>query len=234
MFTGLVEETGCVLALAENKTAWRLRVRARQVRVGLRVGDSLAVNGCCLTVAQRARGALEFDLLEETLRRTNLGDLQKNSPVNLERSVARAGRFGGHFVTGHIDCAGTVKVFRRVGKNYYLRVGFPKKFGRYVAEKGSITIDGVSLTIAEVGTATLAVWLIPHTLKATNMGSLKPGARVNLEFDLLAKYAERQAPKRADRPMKTLGDLVRRMREIGGPPIVRPPQLPDEIRARLK
>ncbi len=196
MFTGLVEETGCVLALAENKAAWRMRVRARRVRPGLRVGDSLAINGCCLTVARRARGALEFDLLEETLRRTNLGDLRKNAPVNLERSVAREGRFGGHFVTGHIDCAGTVKVFRQVGKNYYLRIGFPKKFGRFIVEKSSIAIDGVSLTIAEAGATTLAVWLIPHTLKVTNLSRLKPGARVNLEFDLLAKYAESLNAKR--------------------------------------
>ena len=192
MFTGLVEEMGRVLGLAENKTAWRLRLRARKVRPGLRIGDSLAVNGCCLTVARRTKGALEFDLLEETLRRTNLGELKKGSPVNLERSVARNGRFGGHFVTGHIDCAGVVKIFRREGKNYYLRVAFPRKFGLYVAEKGSITIDGVSLTIAEAGAATLAVWLIPHTLAVTNLGDLTPGARVNLEFDLLAKYAAKR------------------------------------------
>ena len=193
MFTGLVEETGCVLGLAEEKTAWRLSVRAKKVRAGLRMGDSLAVNGCCLTVARWGKGALEFDLLEETLRCTNLGGLKKDSPVNLERSVARNGRFGGHFVTGHIDCAGLVKIFRREGKNHYLRVAFPKKFVRLVAEKGSITIDGVSLTIAEAGTASLAVWLIPHTLAVTNLGELRPGARVNLEFDLLAKYAQRRA-----------------------------------------
>jgi len=193
MFTGLIEETGSVLGLAESKTAWRLRLRARQVLPGLRVGDSLAVNGCCLTVARKTRAALEFDLLEETLRRTNFGDLRMNSPVNLERSVARNGRFGGHFVTGHIDCAGVVKIFRRVGKNYYLRVAFPKKFSNLVVEKGSIAIDGVSLTIAEAGSSSLVVWLIPHTLAVTNMHALKPGARVNLEFDLLAKYALKRA-----------------------------------------
>ena len=228
MFTGLVEETGEVLGLAEKKAAWCLCVRARRVRSGLRVGDSLAINGCCLTVARSARGTLEFDLLEETLRRTNLGDLRKGSPVNLERSVARNGRFGGHFVTGHIDCAGVVKVFRRAGKNYYLRVGFPKKFGGLVVEKGSIAIDGVSLTVAEAGAATLAVWLIPHTLAVTNLGKLKAGARVNLEFDLLAKYAGRAALPRAGRPIKTLGDLARHIKEIGGEPIVRPPQPPAE------
>jgi len=189
MFTGLVEETGKVLALAEHKAAWRLRLRARQVLRGLRVGDSLAVNGCCLTVARKACGVLSFDLLEETLRRTNLGELKPSEGVNLERSVAHDGRFGGHFVTGHIDCAGEVRAFRRTGKNYHLKVAFPKKFGRLVVEKGSIAIDGVSLTVAERGAASLAVWLIPHTLKLTNLAALKPGTRVNLEFDLLAKYA---------------------------------------------
>lgn len=191
MFTGLVEETGQVLGLAENKTAWRLRVRAKKVLRGLRLGDSIAVNGCCLTVAGKKSGALEFDLLDETLRRTNLGDLAKDSPVNLERSVAHDGRFGGHFVTGHIDCAGVVKAFRRSGKNYYLQISFPKKFGKWVVEKGSIAIDGVSLTVAEAGATSLATWLIPHTLKVTNLDRLKPDARVNLEFDLLAKYAEK-------------------------------------------
>jgi riboflavin synthase len=191
MFTGLVEETGTLLSLTENKAAWRLRLRARRILAGLRLGDSVAVNGCCLTVAKKSRTALEFDLLEETLRRTNLGEAGQGARLNLERSVARNGRFGGHFVTGHIDCVGVVKIFKRSGKNYYLRVAFPKKFGKFVAEKGSITINGVSLTIAEVGAANLAVWLIPHTLKLTNLDTLKPGSLVNLEFDLLAKYAER-------------------------------------------
>ncbi len=193
MFTGLVEEAGRVLDLAEKKSAWRLRLRAKKILRGLRVGDSVAVNGCCLTVSGKTNGVLAFDLLEETLRRTNLGDLHKDSLVNLERSVARNGRFGGHFVTGHIDCTGIVKTFRRSGKNYHLLVSFPKKLHKFAAEKGSITIDGVSLTIAEVGSTHLTVWLIPHTLKLTTLSSIKPNVRVNLEFDLLAKYAERMA-----------------------------------------
>jgi riboflavin synthase len=195
MFTGLIEEAGAVVDLAENKTAWRLRVRARKVLPSLRVGDSLAVNGCCLTVAKKARGGLEFDLLEETLRRTNLGDLRPGARVNLERSLPAKGRYGGHFVTGHIDCAGVVKVFERRGKNHYLRVAFPKEFSGLIVEKGSIALDGVSLTIAGAARTTLAVWLIPHTLAATNLGALKVGSRVNLEFDLLAKYLQRMTPQ---------------------------------------
>jgi riboflavin synthase len=196
MFTGLVEETGQVLSLAEKLAAWRLRLRARAVLPRLRVGDSLAVNGCCLTVARRARGVLEFDLLEETLHRTNLGDLRPGARVNLERSVARDGRFGGHFVTGHIDTAGVVASCARRGKNVLLRVRFPAKFSKLVVEKGSIAIDGVSLTVAEAARASLAVWLIPHTLAATNLQDLRPGAHVNLEFDLLAKYLVRLAQKK--------------------------------------
>lgn len=191
MFTGLVEETGTFLNLTEKKSVWSLRLRARRIQPGLRLGDSVAVNGCCLTVTKKTPTVLEFDLLEETLRLTNLGALTKGSRLNLERSVARNGRFGGHFVTGHIDCVGTVKVFNRIGKNFYLQVAFPKKFAKYVAPKGSITINGVSLTIAEVGAASLAVWLIPHTLKLTNLNLLQADSKVNLEFDLLAKYAER-------------------------------------------
>lgn len=195
MFTGLVEETGTVLGLVESKSTWRLRVRARKVLRGIKIGDSLAVNGCCLTVARKTATALEFDLLEETLRRTNLGELKSGSPLNFERSVARHARFGGHFVTGHIDCAGVVKTFKRAGKNFYLKVSFPGKFGGLVVEKGSIAMDGVSLTVAEAGRAWLAVWLIPHTLAVTNLHALRPGARVNLEFDLLAKYALRETGK---------------------------------------
>jgi len=191
MFTGIVEETGEVVAQTGKGGAWRLRVRARKIVRGLRLGDSVAVNGCCLTVAAKVRRVVSFDLLEETLRRTDLGALRAGSRVNLERSMKAGGRFGGHFVSGHIDCAGVVKVFERRGKNFYLRVGFPKKFGGLVVEKGSIAIAGVSLTVAEAGRTTLAVWLIPHTLAVTNFGALKAGARVNLEFDLLAKYAGR-------------------------------------------
>jgi riboflavin synthase len=192
MFTGIVEATGRVARLAERGPAWRLAVRAGPAARGVRLGDSVAVNGCCLTVARRAGVALEFALLEATLRRTNLGALGSGAPVNLERSLAAGGRFGGHFVTGHIDCAGVVKQFERRGKNFFLRVGYPRKFAPLVVEKGSIAVDGVSLTVAEAGAATLAVWLIPHTLKVTNLGALSPGARVNLEFDLLAKYLRRQ------------------------------------------
>jgi riboflavin synthase len=191
MFTGLVEEAGEVVELSERASAWRLRVRARAVLPGLRTGDSIAVNGCCLTVAQKNGKVLTFDLLEETLRRTALGELAPGRRVNLERSLRADARLGGHFVSGHIDAAGKIEAFEQRGKNFYLRVRFPKKFGKFAVEKGSIAIDGVSLTIAEAKSSTLSVWLIPHTLAVTNLGDLQPGDRVNLEFDLLAKYLDR-------------------------------------------
>jgi len=191
MFTGIVEETGKVLALAPDPAGFRLRIQAAATAKSARLGDSVAVNGCCLTVAARQRNILQFDLLEETLRCTNLGDLRPGSQVNLEQSLPANGRFGGHFVSGHIDVAGKITAMKREGKNYLLRVSFPKHFGTLVVAKGSIAIDGVSLTVAGAGAASLSVWLIPHTLKVTNLGALKPGVRVNLEFDLLAKYLER-------------------------------------------
>jgi riboflavin synthase len=195
MFTGIVEETGRVLVLAEQSEGWRLRVRAGSTVRTARLGDSVAVNGCCLTVAARKNGVLEFDLLEETLRCTALGELRKGSCVNLEQSMRADGRFGGHFVSGHIDVAGIMRILQRRGQNFYLRVSFPRQFADLVVEKGSIAIDGVSLNVAEAGTTFLSVWLIPHTLKVTGLGGLRAGARVNLEFDLLAKYLARMTRK---------------------------------------
>jgi riboflavin synthase len=191
MFTGIVEETGRVQALVERPEGWRLRVRAGNSARTARLGDSVAVNGCCLTMVARKSGVLEFDLLEKTLRCTALGELRKGSHVNLEQSMRADGRFGGHFVSGHIDAAGIVQILQRRRQNFYLRVSFPKQFANLVVEKGSIAIDGVSLTVAEAGTTFLSVWLIPHTLKVTGLGRLQAGARVNLEFDLLAKYLAR-------------------------------------------
>lgn len=191
MFTGIVEEKGTVVSFAPGAKAWRLRLAAAGVRAGLAIGDSLAVNGCCLTVAAQGPAALEFDLLEETKRLTNLGDLQPGAGVNLERSLRFDGKVGGHFVSGHIDGCGTIEVFEPRGQDHYLRVRTPAGGGRYIVHKGSIAIDGVSLTVAEIADDTFAVWLIPHTLAVTNLGEKRPGQRVNLEYDLLGKYVEK-------------------------------------------
>lgn len=191
MFTGIVEETGEVLSLTEETSSWRLVIRAKLVLSDLGIGDSLACNGCCLTVAKIDGDTLEFDLLDETLRLTSLAGVKPGSLINLERSLAANGRFGGHVVSGHVDATGEILAFEPRGKNYYLRVSVPSEFLHYLVYKGCIAIDGMSLTVAEVHDNGLAVWLIPHTLAVTNLQQRKAGDRINLEFDLLAKYAER-------------------------------------------
>jgi len=191
MFTGLVEETGELLALERSAAGARLTVRAPLVTGDVHLGDSVAVNGCCLTVTTCEGQILAFDLLEETLARTNLGALTPGAPVNLERALAAHARLGGHFVQGHVDTTSPVLAFEQVKADYRLEIALPAEFARYVAFKGSIAIDGISLTVAEVHDASFVVWIIPHTLSVTNLRAKKAGELVNLEFDLLAKYVER-------------------------------------------
>ncbi|PTY07028.1 riboflavin synthase [Opitutaceae bacterium EW11] len=193
MFTGIVEETGQVESFAPSAQAWRLRLRASVVLQGLALGDSIAVNGCCLTVTRFEDSHVEFDVLEETKRLTSFTALTPGAAVNLERSLQFGGKVGGHFVTGHIDGLGIVQVLEQRGKDYYLRVRAPAGNQRYLVHKGSIAIDGISLTIAEVDGDAFAVWLIPHTLAVTNLREKKPGDPVNLEFDLIGKYVEKLA-----------------------------------------
>ena len=191
MFTGIIEEVGQVVAFAPAKEAWSLQIAARLVPSDVAVGDSVAINGCCLTVARFEAGHLWFDLLEETRRLTNFNELRPGSAVNLERSLKPEGRMGGHFVSGHIDALGRVETFEARGKDHYLRISGPAGTGRYLVSKGSIALDGISLTVAEVVGDTFAVWLIPHTMAVTNLREKQTGSGVNLEFDLLAKYVEK-------------------------------------------
>jgi riboflavin synthase len=191
MFTGLVEECGEVVALVLSESGARLTVRAPLVSSDAKLGDSIAVNGCCLTVTAREGEALSFDLLHETLERTSLRETKPGSLVNLERALAAHARLGGHFVQGHVDGTAEVLAFEPVGADHRLEVALPAEFAKYVAYKGSIAIDGISLTVAELKGASFVVWIIPHTLAATNLRTRRAGERVNLEFDLLAKYVER-------------------------------------------
>ncbi|HKB92509.1 MAG TPA: riboflavin synthase, partial [Opitutaceae bacterium] len=154
-------------------------------------GDSIAVNGCCLTVTEFDSERLFFDVLEETRRLTNFDALKPGAAVNLERSLSFNGKIGGHFVTGHVDAKGMIDCFELRGSDHYLRIRVPSAFSRYLVYKGSIAIDGISLTVAEVEGDFFAVWLIPHTLQATNLREHDEGEEVNLEFDLLAKYVEK-------------------------------------------
>lgn len=191
MFTGLIEETGSVVDFVDHGSSWRFRIGAQLILSSLAVGDSVAVNGCCLTVVSVEHGVISFDVLAETRRLTNFAALKVGDRVNLERSLVFGGKLGGHFVTGHVDGTGTIRVFERRGADTYLSVSVPRGMGRYVIHKGSIAIDGISLTVAEVGVDTVAVWLIPHTLAVTNLGGRSVGQEVNLEFDLLGKYVEK-------------------------------------------
>jgi riboflavin synthase, alpha subunit len=194
MFTGIVEATGKVVSFTEGKAAWLLKLEVPQfVAESLADGDSLACNGCCLTLISKEGNVVGFELLEETIRLTSFEGLTKGSFVNLERPLAANARLGGHFVSGHVDTRSSVLDFEQRGKNYYLRVAVPREFSNYVVYKGSIAIDGISLTIAEAHSDSLAVWLIPHTLEVTNLKDCKAGKFVNLEFDILAKYVEKIA-----------------------------------------
>jgi|UniRef100_UPI004049C523 riboflavin synthase len=191
MFTGIVEETGRVLSFRQASQAWRLQVAADVVLQDVSLGDSIAVNGCCLTVANIEGRSLTFDVLEETRRLTNFAAITEQLHVNLERSLRFDGKVGGHFVTGHIDEQGTIECLEQRGNDYYLQVKLSSRDTRLIVHKGSIAIDGVSLTVAEVEPELFAVWLIPTTLAITNFGEKKVGDPVNLEFDLLGKYVEK-------------------------------------------
>lgn len=194
MFTGLVEGTAKVAEFSEQKNAYLLRLEIPQnIAEDLKIGDSLACNGCCLTVVAKNDNIADFELLQESLRLTSFEFVKKGDLVNVERPLAANARLGGHFVSGHVDTRGKIEVFEQRGKNYYLKVSFPESFGKWAVYKGSITIDGISLTIAEVENNTLSVWIIPHTLQATNLSQKNAGDIVNLEFDILAKYVEKIA-----------------------------------------
>lgn len=194
MFTGIVEGVGKVVSFEEKKAAWLLKLQAPEfIAESLSDGDSLACNGCCLTLVGRDGNELSFELLEETIRLTSFEGVKSGSLINLERPLAANARLGGHFVTGHVDTRSKVEVFEQRGKNVYLKVAVPEEFTNYVVYKGSVAIDGISLTIAEAHKDSLAVWLIPHTLEVTNLSDCKAGKLVDLEFDILAKYVEKIA-----------------------------------------
>jgi riboflavin synthase len=192
MFTGIVEETGVVESFAKSADSWRLRVSARRLpEGGIHPGESIAINGCCLTAVACDRSGMAFDVLEETRRLTNLHSIMPGSLVNLEGSMRADGRIGGHFVTGHIDGRGVIEVLEARGLDHYLRVRGPEGCGRLIVMKGSIAVDGISLTVAEVEGDSFAVWIIPHTLAVTNLRARRVGDLVNLEFDMLGKYVEK-------------------------------------------
>ena len=195
MFTGIVEEAGTVERIKLTGKSIELTVRAGISGNGLKSGGSLAVNGCCLTAVKiSTRGKfklVQFDLLQETWRKTNFQFLKIGSLVNLERPLRADGEFGGHFVTGHVDGLGKIIRWERAGRDHVLDITAPADVMRYVVQKGSIAVDGISLTVAGVGGKSFRIWIIPHTLEVTALRERKIGSVVNLEADLLGKYAEK-------------------------------------------
>ncbi|HXC34470.1 MAG TPA: riboflavin synthase [Candidatus Acidoferrales bacterium] len=195
MFTGIIEETGTVERIERSTEGVTLVVRAAKAVRGLKIGGSLAVNGCCLTatkISRRGKDSLvQFDLLDETWKRTNFQFLKHGSLVNLERPLRAGDELGGHFVTGHIDGTGKISRWERSGADHVLDIAAAENVMRYMIEKGSIAIDGISLTVAAVSRKTFRVWIIPHTFEVTNLCTRKAGDAVNLEADMLGKYVEK-------------------------------------------
>jgi len=195
MFTGIVEEAGLVESIRPAAKSIELTVRADKCARGLKIGDSLAVNGCCLTAVKLSRGGknklVQFDLLKETWKRTNLQFAKPGSLVNLERPLRANAELGGHFVTGHIDGLGKIIRWERSGQDHVLDIGAPREVMRYVVFKGSIAVDGISLTVAGVKKKEFRIWIIPHTYEKTALRERKVGDAVDLEADLLGKYVEK-------------------------------------------
>ncbi len=195
MFTGIVEETGVVEKIKPTAKAIELTVRATVCGRGLKLGDSVSVNGCCLTAVKiSARGKfklIQFDLLQESWQLTNLQFAKTGSLVNLERSLRANGSLGGHFVTGHVDGLGKIIRWEKSGTDHVLEIAAPKEILRYVIHKGSIALDGMSLTVADVGKTSFRIWIIPHTFEVTALRERKIGDAVNLEADMLGKYVEK-------------------------------------------
>lgn len=191
MFTGLIEEVGSVTAVGASENGNQLKIAAPRLAKKIRRGDSLAVNGCCLTLSSHRGDELIFDLLEQTIARTNLKNLQQKQPVNLERALSANELFGGHFVQGHVDCFKPIVAFRKSGADFRLEIELPAEFAQYVALKGSIAVNGISLTVAEILPKSFVAWIIPYTKTHTNLDRAQAGDPMNLEFDILAKYVER-------------------------------------------
>ena len=194
MFTGLIEEVGTIAMATDTGDGKRLVISASEVLGDLDVDDSIAVNGCCLTVTSRTEEAFEVTAVAETLHKTTTGELHQNSRVNLERAVRLSDRLGGHMVQGHVDTVGTIDAITEQAEGWEVWFRFPAEFGKWLIPVGSVCIDGISLTVADLQADRFKVAVIPHTLQVTTMGQKQIGDHVNLEFDMIAKYLEKLVP----------------------------------------
>lgn len=190
MFTGLVEKTGTIESITPIAEGARFTI-AVPFAAEVNLGDSVAVNGCCLTVNAINGNLLSFDILTQTMRVTMFRDLKADDCVNLERAMNGTARFGGHFVTGHVDTCGEIVAIEPIGQDHKLTVRIPDEYAKYCIDKGSIALDGISLTIAKIEKNSLEFWLIPHTYSETNLHDAFSGKRINIEFDMMAKYIEK-------------------------------------------
>lgn len=213
MFTGIIEELGSIKRMTALPDGARIEVSASTVLEDARTGDSIAVNGVCLTVVDRGRDWFAADVSAETLRRTSLKAAKSGSRVNLERPLTPASRLGGHIVQGHVDGTGNFIEARPSGDGWIVRIGYPDDLGRYIVEKGSISVDGISLTVASLGDGWFEIAVIPHTWKVTNLSSLQRGAPVNLEVDVIAKYVERMLGAFTQSQKNDL--TIEKMKEMG-------------------
>ncbi|MBS1812284.1 MAG: riboflavin synthase [Acidobacteria bacterium] len=212
MFTGIIEELGTIQTLTSARDGARVVVHAPTILSDAKIGDSIAVNGVCLTVVEKTANTFLADISAETLRRTSLKQIQVGSRINLERPMMPSARFGGHIVQGHVDAMGEFLSAKAEGDGWVVRIGFPVELGKYIVEKGSITVDGISLTVAALGANWFEIAVIPHTWKVTNLSSLKKGDAVNLEVDIIAKYVERmlqphQAKTKSNLTLEKLAEM---------------------------
>jgi len=193
MFTGIIKELGVVRRVSGLGNIYKLSVEAKDIAAGLKIGDSVSVNGVCLTLTAKSGNVLDFDVMAETMRKTGLGKLGPQDPVNLEDALRAGEPVGGHFVAGHIDCVGRIKDIRRSSGEVSIEISFPEEFSALVVEKGSVSLDGVSLTVGKVLKNGIIVYMIPHTLNITTLGKKRAGDGINIEFDLIGKYVARLA-----------------------------------------
>lgn len=213
MFTGIVEEVGKIRHVKAARDGARLTVAARTVLSDAKLGDSIAVNGVCLTMVERGADWFAADLSAETLSRTSLRQARQGTSVNLERALLPSARLGGHIMQGHVDGTGALSEARVIGDGYIVRVGYPPELARYIVEKGSIAVDGISLTVAKLGDEWFEIAVIPHTWRMTNLSALAPGATVNLEVDIIAKYVERMMQPQLHRSQEKI--TLEKLGELG-------------------
>ncbi len=216
MFTGIIEELGTIQTLTNARDGARIIVHAPTILSDAKIGDSIAVNGVCLTVVEMSASTFVADVSAETLRRTSLKQMRVGSNVNLERPMTPSARFGGHIVQGHVDAMGEFASAQQEGDGWNVQIKFPSELGKYIVEKGSITVDGISLTVANLGDDWFEIAVIPHSWKVTNLSTLRRGDAVNLEVDIIAKYVERMLTGYVPQSQPTKSSLsLEKLAEMG-------------------